>query len=268
MKRCFISGAVYFDVYGPHFMTNRLAIYAVAFATLLLTACSSKPETDDASSVNDPIEGVNRVMWTLNYDYIDPYFLRPVSLAYVDYTPSPLRTGLKNFFSNLDEPSSMVNNLLMGNGGQAMDNLGRFVINTTFGVLGLFDVASYAGLSKIDDRSFGDTLGHYGVGNGPYLMLPAAGPNTVRGLTDTVDSYYFPLVYLNIWGTIGKFMVQGMEARASLVSQESQLNNSPDPYTLTREIYLQHQDFKAQIEQPKENKEEEDYLDSYLDDNF
>lgn len=233
-----------------------------------LAGCASAPNGTESSDsgVSDPLEGFNRSMWTLNQDYLDPYFVRPVSLAYVNYVPTPVRSGLGNFFANLDEPASMINNLLMGNGRKALDHFNRFWINSTFGLLGLIDVATEAGISAHNDKSFGDAVGHYGVGNGPYVMVPGYGPWTVRESADLVDSTYVPLSLLNIWAGLGKWAIEGMESRAALVSQEPQLENSPDPYSLVRDAYIQHQDFKAEVEKDDYDAAEEEYLDEYLDD--
>ncbi|AUL96296.1 surface lipoprotein VacJ [Vibrio vulnificus] len=226
-------------------------------------------QNDEASAQHhyegDPFESFNRSMWTINYDYLDPYIVRPVSLAYVEYTPGPVRVGVANFLSNLDEPSSMVNNIIMGNGQRAVDHFNRFWINSTFGLLGLIDIASAAGITKHDEKAFSDAVGHYGVGNGPYLMIPGYGPYTVREVTDTVDGMYVPLVYLNFWAGLGKWALEGMEKRALLVNQEGQLEASPDPYALTREVYLQRQAFKAEIKKEEVDEEEEALLDEYLD---
>ncbi|ADV85875.1 lipoprotein [Vibrio vulnificus MO6-24/O] len=226
-------------------------------------------QNDEASAQHhyegDPFESFNRSMWTINYDYLDPYIVRPVSLAYVEYTPGPVRVGVANFLSNLDEPSSMVNNIIMGNGQRAVDHFNRFWINSTFGLLGLIDIASAAGITKHDEKAFSDAVGHYGVGNGPYLMIPGYGPYTVREVTDTVDGMYVPLVYLNFWAGLGKWALEGMEKRALLVNQEGQLEASPDPYALTREVYLQRQAFKAEIKKEEVDDEEEALLDEYLD---
>ncbi|NLS13262.1 VacJ family lipoprotein [Vibrio sp. SM6] len=246
---------------------------ALALSCLLLlgtAGCSSVPtdEANGASTANDPFEGFNRVMWDFNFNYLDPYIVRPVSLGYVEYTPEPVRTGIANFLSNLDEPASVVNNLLMGNGTKAMDHFNRFWINSSLGLLGFIDVAGYTGITKQDNKSFGDAVGHWGVGNGPYLMIPAVGPYTVRETTDFVDGLYVPLSLLNFWAGVGKWALEGMETRASLEPQQALIDDSPDPYILTREIYLQRQDFKAEVEAPEENAEEEALLDEYLEDDF
>ncbi|WP_413284855.1 VacJ family lipoprotein [Vibrio sp. MA40-2] len=260
------------------FATQIRATLVILFASLVV-GCSSAPSSTDSdqdlqqtnatdeSQDGDPFEGFNRAMWSLNYDVIDPYLFRPVALAYVDYTPSPVRTGIANFLSNLDEPASMINDLIMGNGKQALNHFNRFWINSTFGLLGLIDIAGAAGIVE-DDRAFSDALGHYGVGNGPYFMVPAYGPLTTRELTDTVDSLYLPLSYLNIWTSLGKWAFEGLESRAALVSQEQILQASPDPYTFTKDVYLQRRDYKAQIEPEELSEEDEDFLDDYLDEEF
>lgn len=248
--------------------TLKSQIWLSSLAILALSGCASQPEEESYSQqeVYDPIEGFNRSMWAINYDYLDPYLVRPVSLAYVDYVPDPVRSGVGNFLSNLDQPASIVNNLVMGNGDKALDHFNRFWLNTTVGVFGLFDIASEAGIPDHNEKAFGDAVGHYGVGNGPYVMIPGYGPWTVRESADFVDGMYVPLSLLNFWAGLGKWALEGMETRAALVNQEVQLENSPDPYALTRDAYIQRQDFKAEIEVEEYNEEEEAYLDEYLED--
>ncbi|MCE0494582.1 MlaA family lipoprotein [Vibrio salinus] len=226
---------------------------------------TSEDEVKYVSKINDPLESLNRKTWSLNYDVLDPYIIKPVSLAYVGYVPHPIRLAISNVFSNLDEPASFVNNLLMGNFKVAVNHFNRFWINSTFGLFGLLDIASAAGIEKEGQTAFGDALGHYGVGNGPYMMLPGAGPYTPREATDLVDYTYAPLSYLNIWASIGKFVFEGMETRAALANQEAMLKNSPDPYSLVRGIYYQRQDFKADIQDDKFDEKQEEMLDDYLD---
>ncbi|RAS63534.1 phospholipid-binding lipoprotein MlaA [Vibrio diazotrophicus] len=252
-------------------MISRLTRIVLLSLMVVITGCSSVPDDQSTSDpqVNDPLEGFNRTMWAFNYDYLDPYFVRPVSLAYVEYTPDPVRHGIANFLSNLDEPSSMINNLLMGNGKKALDHFNRFWINSTFGLLGLIDIASEAGITKHGEKAFSDAMGHNGVGKGPYVMVPGYGPVVVREAGDVVDGLYAPLSYLNIWASVGKWALEGMETRAALVSQEALLENSPDSYSFTRAAYLQRRDFTAEVETPAEvDNSEEDYLDSYMEEGF
>lgn len=245
-----------------------LRLLLMGWLFFLLIGCSSVSDPDQPVYPGDPLENFNRAIWKVNYEYLDPYIARPVSLAYVDYVPRPMRHGLANVLSNIEEPASMINNILMGNGQKAVDHFNRFWINSTFGLLGMIDIASRAGINKHDDKQFGDVAGYYGVGNGPYTMLPGYGPYTVREVADTVDGWYVPLAYLNIWASLGKWAIQGMESRAALVSHEGMLHRSPDPYALTREIYLQRRDFKAERDLPQYDAEQEDFLDDYLEFGF
>lgn len=251
--------------------------------SITLLGCSTAPdETQQPGSetnasqaqsgpnnVYDPLESINRVMWDFNYDYLDPYLVRPVSLTYVNYTPVPVRSGVRNFLANLDEPFSMVNNAVMGNGSKAVDHFNRFWINSTFGLLGLIDIASAAGIEKRDKKEFSDAIGHYGVGNGPYFMVPGYGPITLREGADVVDGLYLPLSLLSFWGSVGKWAFEGMETRAQLVSQEATLENSPDSYSLMRDVYIQRQNFNAEIEvEFSQDSEEEALIDSYLEEDY
>lgn len=249
---------------------------------LVLLGCSSAPEEQETSSeiqiepnsesVNnqsdndqdsDPLEGFNRMMWGINYDVLDPYVVRPLSIAYMEWTPDPVHSAWNNFLDNLDEPASALNNLFMGEGTLAAQNFSRFWINSTIGLLGLIDVATMADIPRTT-REFGDVLGHYGVPNGPYLMVPAYGPVTPRDFADTVDTLYMPLNWLVFWQKATKWGFQGLEARYELIAQEGMLANSPDSYQLSKSIYLQHQDNKALIEKEPEEALDEDLLEEYL----
>ncbi len=248
----------------------KVPSWIIFLVASILVGCSSIPENDDQVNLlhqNDPFQRFNRAMFSINSNYLDPYILRPASVVYGETVPKPVRGGISNFFDNLDEPASMVNNLMMGEGNQALAHLNRFWINSTFGLLGFIDFASAAGIKKYDDRAFSDMLGSHGVGHGPYIMLPGYGPITLRKTTDAVDSLYLPLSYLNVWTGFGKWVVQGLEKRYQLISHESTLNLSPDPYALSREVYIQRRNFKAGITETFAE-EEEDFIDDYLDEGF
>ncbi|MGL4826128.1 MAG: MlaA family lipoprotein [Vibrionaceae bacterium] len=217
---------------------------------------------------SDPLEGFNRAMWALNFKVLDPYLLRPVSLAYVNYTPRFIRKGISNVFSNLEEPFSMVNSLLILDGKGALSHFNRFWINSTFGVAGLVDVAAMAHEPKQADRQFGDVLGHYGVGHGLYVMTPVYGPVTVREMVgDIVDDLYPPLSLVVFPYNLIKWFFQGLESRAELVAQEGQLYNSRDPYAFTRDVYLQNKTFRANLgkEQQPQTLDDSDINQALLD---
>ncbi|MEZ8128713.1 MlaA family lipoprotein [Enterovibrio norvegicus] len=243
-----------------------------------LSGCAQTPEENTADAEtnaethvahpNDPFEGFNRAMWTLNYDYLDPYVARPVSVAYVDYVPSWTRTGISNFINNLEEPASMINSLIMLEGEDALVHFNRFWLNTVFGLGGIIDLASAANVPKLSDRQFGDAMGYYDIGQGPYIMVPVYGPITVReGVGDTVDGLFPPLSLLTFPQSVIKWALDGMETRAALVKQEGILENSPDPYAFTRDAYLQNKAFKARGGEVEIDADQEDdeYLEELMD---
>lgn len=214
---------------------------------LVLTACSSTidPETGQR---NDPLEGFNRAMWKVNYEYLDPYVLEPVAKGWRDYVPSPIKTGLVNVANHLDEPASFVNRLLEGEGKKAMVHFTRFWFNSIFGLGGLIDFASHTPDLKLENgrRTFGDTLGRYDVPTGPYVMLPAYGAATPRqDLGGIVDTTYPVLSLLATPWTVAKFVVQGVDKRAALLGQDALLKQAQDPYTTFREAYFQNLEFKV-----------------------
>lgn len=216
-----------------------------ALFSLFLTACSSHNENGERA---DPFEGFNRTMWAVNYEVLDPYVLKPVAKGWRDHVPSPVKTGLVNVANNLDEPASFVNRLLEGEGEKAMVHFSRFWINSILGLGGLIDWASLTNDLQLEDgrRTFGDTLGSYGVPTGPYVMLPAYGAATPRqDLGGVVDTLYPVLSLLSTPWSIAKFTVQGIDKRAQLLSQDAMLEQSQDPYITFREAYLQHIEFKA-----------------------
>ncbi|MGX2956690.1 MlaA family lipoprotein [Ursidibacter arcticus] len=214
---------------------------------LILTACSSSIDQETGQR-KDPLEGFNRAMWKVNYEYLDPYVLEPVAKGWRDYVPSPVKTGLVNVANNLDEPASFVNRLLEGEGQKAMVHFTRFWFNTIFGLGGLIDFASMTNDLKLENgrRTFGDTLGSYDVPTGAYVMLPAYGPATPRqDLGGIVDTTYPVLSLLATPWSIAKFTVQGVNKRAELLGQDALLKQSQDPYATFREAYFQNLEFKV-----------------------
>lgn len=198
-----------------------------------------------ASTANkDPLEGINRGIYKFN-DVADRGLIKPVSTAYKTVTPSPIRKGISNFFSNIGTLTTVVNDLLQLKFAHAFTDAGRFVINTTFGLAGFVDVASMDNIEKRNE-DFGQTLGHWGVGSGAYLVLPFIGPSTVRDATglavDTVTSD--PITYTH---NIGQIRLHNQLRTAQLIDKRTQLldatdivdNASIDPYAFLRDAYLQ-----------------------------
>ncbi|SIR09615.1 phospholipid-binding lipoprotein MlaA [Aeromonas sp. RU39B] len=197
-----------------------------------------------AKDLRDPFEGANRAMWAVNYDVLEPYAARPAVHGYAKL-PQGVRTGIGNFVENFNEPSSMVNHLLSGDLKGAGTNLGRFTINTTIGVLGIFDVAKHMGLER-NMLGFGTLLGRMDIGNGPYMMLPGMGPTTGRELTgDVVDTLYFPYSLLTWPVRVVQWTLGALDSRSKLIPQEPMIDNALDPYGLTKDFYLQYAQSKV-----------------------
>jgi len=217
----------------------------------------------------DPLEGFNRVMWDLNSNYLDKYVARPVAIFYRDFIPVPAQNSIYNFATNFEEPSTMVNNVLQGNVEDSGNAFARFLVNSTVGLFGLFDVAGEIGLEKKEDE-FGEVLATYGVDSGPYLMLPAAGPTTLRNeIGDQVDKLYFPLVDMTMWQSFGIGALKGIHVRARLLEQEGLLNASLDQYAFVKEAYFQSRVFDiydGEVPQPAVEEIEDDEFEDDLDD--
>ena len=211
--------------------------YGLLLLVSLLTAgCSSTPD-DPYADPRDPFEDFNRGMWEFNRD-VDKAVLKPAAETY-EYIPQPIRTSLYQAVENLEEPSSFVNNLLQWKVADAGISLGRFVVNSTVGLVGLFDVATPMGLTKREE-SFGQTLAVWGVPEGPYLMLPLMGPTVVvdRG-GDYADGQYFPYPLLSWPLDVARYAIKGLEMRLRLRQQERVLENSLDPYSFVKDVYYQ-----------------------------
>lgn len=253
-------------------MKNHLML-ALIILSLGLAGCASNNTQQQAQQYNDPkdpLEGFNRTMWDFNWDVLDKYILRPAAVGYVNYVPGFARSGLSNMASNLEEPANALNNLLQGKVGGTLVSVGRFALNSTVGLLGTIDVASELGLEE-ESEDFGQTLGVWGAGTGPYVMMPGWGPTDIRsGTGDFVDNSYFPLSDLNIYLSIFRFGIQALEGRAALIEQEQQLNATSDPYIFVKEAYFQNLEFNVKDgeigEISDEEQAEDEELDALLDD--
>lgn len=238
-------------------------------ASLSLAGCAtngageSAPAVERASTAgnsddsNDPLEGFNRAMYTFN-DKADTYVLKPVAKGYRAALPSPVRTGVSNFFGNLHDPVIMLNNLLQGKVVNAISDFWRFVVNTTIGIYGLFDVASEFGLEK-HNEDFGQTLGKWGAGEGAYLVLPLIGPSSLRDGTGWyVDEELYPPNHMEEGSTRDKLLVvEVVNKRAQLLDATDVIEQAGgrDPYVFVREAYRQRRknliyDGNPPVEQP------------------
>jgi phospholipid-binding lipoprotein MlaA len=197
----------------------------------------------------DPWEGLNRGFFRL-HEALDKTLFRPAAIAYKRIIPKPARTGLSNAISNLGEPAVAVNDLLQGHGKKAGESLTRFAGNSTFGLAGIFDVATPSGLPH-HDNDFGLTLARYGVKPGPYLFVPLVGPTSVRDAVGGAAALVLnPLVYARYPGddAVGATTViaGGLQTRADADGDLQTLYASAtDPYASIRSYYMQSREAKV-----------------------
>lgn len=226
--------------------------FAVIAAAALLSGCAAGP------SKVDPFEPFNRSMFAIN-EALDSAVAKPVAETYVKIIPEPLRAGVSNFFGNIDDLFSGINNLLQGNRERAGDDFGRVLLNSTFGFLGLLDLATMANIPK-DHEDFGLTFGKWGIPNGPYLFIPLFGPMTVRdGSGFLVRAFTTPVGFIpnvpvrnSIWG------VGLVDTRAELLGSESVLDTaSLDKYRFLRSAYLRARRYQVYDGKPPPEDEDE-----------
>lgn len=216
-------------------------IYHIVLLSLLC-GLSTTAQAADSNSEQDPWERYNRAIFAFN-DVADQYVLKPVAQGYRAITPNPVEQGVNNVFANILEVPKVLNDLLQGKFSQAGKDSGRFLINTTLGVAGLFDVAQHMGMTRSEGEDFGQTLGAWGMPDGPYLVLPILGPRTLRDAAATpVDWVSDPKTYIGHTRTSYEVKVlEQLNTRARLLSLEQDIGS--DKYTLFRDIYLQRRDY-------------------------
>ena len=215
----------------------KLRLIALTFLSLTVIAQESE------SNNIDPFEDINRIVFNISDD-LDQAVLRPAAEFYSEYTPLFLKNGITNVFSNLSEVDTIVNQLLQGKVWYAAQDTGRFVINSTVGIAGFFDIASRAGLEK-HDEDFGQTLGYWGVPSGFYLFVPFLGPTTLRDMLAKPTSWFLSgnfsvsdeeaSIFLNVLDVI--------ETRERLLIAENLIVG--DKYDFVRDAYLQSREYLA-----------------------
>jgi phospholipid-binding lipoprotein MlaA len=222
---------------------HRLAaIGAALVAALLFTGCATIQQARGGPGQKlDPWENWNRKVFAFN-ERLDEYVLKPVATAYANVVPQPVRRGVDNFFANVADAWSAVNNVLQGKGQPAFEDVVRFTTNSFFGIGGVFDVASEIGIPR-HKEDFGQTLGVWGFGAGAYIVWPVLGPSSVRdsfGLP--LDLYYAsPSHWINDGRTqVGLTALQIVNTRANLLGASQVLDDiALDKYTFLRDAYLQ-----------------------------
>lgn len=203
-----------------------------------LSGCVTLPPNAPRSK-QDPWESWNRGVFKVN-DKLDRAIAKPVARGYVKVIPSPIRTGVTNFFTNLRTPTVLINDALQGKFLAAGNDLGRFLLNTTVGIGGILDPATPAGLA-INNEDFGQTLGKWGVKPGPFIELPIFGPSDLRDApARVVDAYTNPRQYIgNDWVRYGLLLPDIIDQRAQLLALDDSLKNVYDPYAVIRDAFLQ-----------------------------
>jgi|TARA_B100001094_G_scaffold70473_1_gene66928 phospholipid-binding lipoprotein MlaA len=212
---------------------------SLIFICLISSSWISAEDFED----RDPLQQLNRKVYELNFEILDPALIKPLATLYDRLTPRPVRIGINNFFSNLDEIPNAVNSLLQGKIGQAANDTGRFIVNSVFGLGGVFDVATDAGMQPSQGEDFGQTLAVWGVSEGPYLMLPFLGPSTLRDAPSNIlDSFLDPFAYNDNYGMrAGIKAIDIVALRAELLGIDDVM--SGDKYIFVRDVYLQNREY-------------------------
>jgi phospholipid-binding lipoprotein MlaA len=230
---------------------SRRIAWTLALACVLLAGCAGTP------SRVDPFEPWNRAMYSV-HEVVDGNVIKPIAQTYVKVTPEPVRTGVSNFYGNIDDLFTGINHVLQGKKERAGDDFGRVLLNSTFGMLGIFDLASEMGITK-DKTDFGITFGKWGVPQGPYLFIPLFGPTTVRDGSGwlvrlyTGPAGYIPNVPLRNW----LYGLGYLDTRAQLLGAEGVLEAAAiDKYRYLRDAYLKAR--RYQVYDGKPPPEEED----------
>ncbi|MEC9291445.1 MAG: VacJ family lipoprotein [Pseudomonadota bacterium] len=194
-----------------------------------------------AHAGSDPLEGMNRKIFAFNH-MLDTAIISPIVKGYQFVTPDFAEKGVRNFFDNLYTPTVIINQVLQGKPKEALQSTGRFAMNSTIGIGGLFDVATDGGMPKYQE-DFGQTLGAWGVGSGPYLVLPVFGPSSVRdGVGRFADRYTNPITYIQDNDDKNRmFALSVIDARTRYQGMETFVTG--EKYEFMRDAYLQRREY-------------------------
>ncbi len=220
-------------------MMKRVFLAFAAASLVALTGCA----TFRTAAPGDPLEPVNRGIFSFNNTF-DHYLFKPIAKGYDAVVPTPVKTGVSNVFQNMSDVQSIVSDALQFKGAKMGDDMGRVLLNSTIGLGGIFDLASTMGIER-GNEDLGQTLGYWGIGAGPYLVLPFLGPSSLRdGVARSVEGQYDPLSFVSsvparntltglrvVDARVGLFPVEGLANQAAL-----------DRYTFFRSAYLQRRE--------------------------
>jgi phospholipid-binding lipoprotein MlaA len=245
----------------------RRAAAVLVLASIALAGCASQPIKH--KDPRDPWERMNRSIWAFDMGFARKVAL-PVGHTYIRVTPRVIRTGIRNLFSNADYGTVFVNDFLQGRMRIGLGDLGRFLMNSTVGIGGLFDPATRVGLPK-NSNDFGRTLGTWGAGPGPYLVLPFLGPSDIRDTAGKVpDGYLNPQNYINdLWIYLGVYAVYALDLDAGTLIPAYDLLQSQHPfdeYSFARDAYLQQRAYAIHGGSVKLQEQQEEELEKSLQD--
>ncbi len=245
IRRTPASWMLLFGIAASAVASTAAAANGPAVSSAYPGTSADRASMNTVPSVYDPFEKVNRGLYHLDKG-LDRAIVRPLAMTYRRGLPKTVRTGVRNGLDNLGEPNTLMNDVLQGHAKAGGATAVRFVVNSTVGVLGLFDVAGHAMNLPIHYSDFGQTLGRYGVKGGPYIYIPVLGPSNVRdGLGRVVDSFTGILNIHDLGATttdrLALSVVDGLDTRATYDPQLKDLNRlATDPYATIRSFYTQH----------------------------
>jgi len=240
---------------------RTVALILTCALMLLASGCASTPK--ELRDPRDPWEPVNRAVYRFNTDF-DNAFMKPIAKGYQKVTPEPVDRGVTNFFDNIADVTSAVNNLLQFKLARAGSDVGRVAVNSTVGFLGFVDVATNMGIPSYKE-DFGQTLGYWGYSPGPYVVLPLLGPSSARDTIgfagDVVVDPFFSIRKNQIyWGAIG---LRAIDQRADLLTAGAVFEEAAlDPYSFLRDAYLQRRRHEVYDGDPPDEEYEEEFWDA------
>lgn len=240
----------FIEGFKPHFLAICLLISLVA------SGCA----TTQTGEVSDPLEPINRGIYAFN-EKADEYVIKPVAKGYRWITPAFVDRGISNFFSNLDDVVVFVNDVLQFKFNQAASDGGRFLVNSTIGILGFIDVATDMGMPK-HNEDFGQTLGAYGVGPGPYLVIPILGPSNLRDAFGSyADTYVDPIYYIEDYDArMATLALKGIDLRADNISTKNIIDEAAlDSYSFVRSGFMQRRNYLIYDGNPPLEEFDEDF---------
>ena len=223
---------------------RKIGVILIGLVAILSSGCATY-SGNSLSDANDPLQSFNKPVFAMN-DAFDTVLFKPLAQGYNAVTPKPIRDGVTNFFSNLNEIDNAINNLFQGKPDKFAISVGRLAINSTLGIGGIVDVASRMGLQH-SPEDLGQTVGYYGAGSGAYLVLPLLGSSSIRDVPGRIVSMYLnPLAWLDDISFRNIMVgINAVDSRSNLLAKEEIAREiSDDKYTLYKDAFLEEREFE------------------------